>query len=129
MLLDPFLSQVISQCSEDRLEQALRALYPEIEWPHDHVSPELTKWLRRGKRRPGLSLSTGRRNSFNGMVTCALLQTLEIDRPKAPRDRLSLAWAILDSREAQHIVGRVEELESARAEWRERVSNSPPFRQ
>lgn len=124
MILDPFLSQVIGHCSEDRLLQALRAIYPEIEWPENEVLRELQTWRHKGLQRPGIALSTGRRNSFKGMVTCAFLSVLGIDRPKAPRDRMTLAWAILGSAEARSLLGRVEELDVARAEWEERYGAS-----
>lgn len=118
MLLDPFIAQVIGQCSDVRLLQALRELYPDIDWTEEQTMPELTKWLHKAAQRPGAALSTGRRNSFNGMTTCALLHVLEVDQPKGPRNRLALAWALLDSAEGKRIVGQVDELESARSEYR-----------
>lgn len=121
MVLEPFLIQVIGGCNAERLLQALRVLYPDIEWPAEDATIELEGWLRKGKRRPRLALSTGRRNSFNGMATCAFLHALEVERPKAERNRLTLAWDVLGSAEARRIVGRVEELETARLEWQRRI--------
>lgn len=126
MILDPFLIQVIGNCKAERLLQALRVLYPDIEWPAEDAIPELERWLRKGKQRPGLALSTGRRNSFKGMATCAFLHALEIDRPKAERNRLMLAWDVLGSVEARRIVGHVEELETARLEWQKRIAHLVP---
>jgi hypothetical protein len=124
MILDPFLVRVIGGCDAERLLEALRTLYPDINWPTEEVMPELERWLRKGKQRPGLALSTGRRNSFKGMATCALLHTFEVDHPKAARNRLALAWDVLDSAEARRIVGRVEELEAARLEWQKQIGAS-----
>lgn len=123
MILDPFLIQVIGACNAKILLEALRILYPDIEWPAEEVIPELERWLRKGKQRPGLALSTGRRNSFKGMATCAFLHALEVDHPKAERNRLTLAWDVLDSAEARRIVGDIEELEAARLNWQKRIGS------
>ncbi|MEY2151097.1 hypothetical protein AB7849_09280 [Rhodanobacter sp. 115] len=127
MLLDPYLAQVIDHCTNDRLLLAMQALYPEMDWSptsKQWVLEELGKWRAKGSRKPGLALSTGRRNSFNGMATCALLDALQVDRPKAPRNRMTLAWAVLGSVEARHVIGHVDELETARAEREARYGPS-----
>lgn len=121
MILDPLLSDVIGRCTEHRLLEALRTLYPDNDWPATQICPQLTKWLRNAQRQPGLSLSTGRTNSFKGMATCALLQVLEVPSPKGPRNRMMLAWAILESSEAKRVLGPNEELDAARARWLEHV--------
>lgn len=118
MSLDTLVQQAMSQCTEMRLLVALREIYPDIAWTEEDDLPELTKWLAKSRQRPRLALSTGRRNSFKGMATCALLRVLEVESPKAPRTAHDVAWAVLDSAEGQRIVGDSEEREAKREERR-----------
>lgn len=64
------------------------------------------------KKKPGLALSTGGRNSYRGIYTCALLDVIGVKNPKSARNRTKLAWDILESPTGSKILGVVPELEA-----------------
>lgn len=118
MILDPYLVKATSEVTSNQLFDAFAKLYPD--WsPFEGDDLEMIEaWLQKLRQKPGLALSTGRRNSAHGMLTCSLLEVLGVDTPKAQRSRLVLAWAILDSPVGCKVIGVAPDLDSERAKRR-----------
>ena len=118
LILDPYMVRAMERVTPDRLYDSLARLYPDLDWD-DSEQKEISaswlpKWLAKARKRPGTALSTGRRNSMSGMVTCALLDALGAPSPKTARTRIDVAWALLDSPEGRNILGSLPELEAER---------------
>ena len=119
MLLDPFIIQAVSGITADQIYEAWLILYPEYaveerdaDQERNDVVASIDVWLGRVRKKPGAALSTGRRNSFRGELTCALLHVLHVPAPKTARVRMDVAWSILNSAIGRANVGVAEELES-----------------
>lgn len=122
LLLDPYMIKAMERVTPDRLYVSLARLYPDLDWDDPEqkkISGSwLPKWLTKARSRPGSALSTGRRNSMGGMVTCALLDTMGAPSPKASRTRFDVAWDLLDSPEARSVLGVLPELDAEREKRR-----------
>lgn len=116
MKLDPYLVKAVAGVTSKQIYDAFARLYADADPNEGDYLPWIEKWLGKLRTRPGLALSTGRRNSLRGVLTCALLDVLGVARPKAERDRMTLAWAILRSPVGYTSIGHTPELD---AEWEE----------
>lgn len=114
MILDPYLIKAVSGVAPKQIYDAFARLYADMEPNEGEYLPWIEKWLEKLRMKPGRALSTGRRNSLRGVLTCSLLDVLGVVRPKAERDRMTLAWAILRSPVGRSSIGSVPELD---AEW------------
>lgn len=121
MLLDPYIVKSASGVTAVQVLDAFIKIYPDIGVPKESDEASYNEnlviveaWMQKLRRKPGLALSTGGRNSSKGVLTCALLEALGVDRPKATRTRMMVAWAVLNSPEGRKAVGQVPELEAER---------------
>lgn len=114
LVLDPYIVKATSGVTAEQIVDAFHRLYPDWDRLVDEDVLLVGKWLEKLRRKPGLSLSTGRTNSFKGVLTCSLLHVLDVEMPKTVRTRMDLAWAILDSTKARQVLGYVRELEAER---------------
>lgn len=118
MNLDPYIVLAASQVRAEQLIASFVRLYPD--WlPVDTDDVEfINSWLLKLSRKPGLALSTGRTNSFKGLLTCCLLDVLGVNLPRSPRTRAVLAWAILDSPGGRAQIGHPADLDAERIKYR-----------
>ena len=116
MILDPYIIRAGAAIDAARMLAALRRLYPDAGVDDAGDTELIDAWLKKFKRKPGLALSTGRTKSDKGMLTCCMLDALAVDRPKAARARMQVAWAILNSHEGQRLAASAE-LDVERAKW------------
>lgn len=115
MILDHYIVKATSGITAQQLFEACAKLYPESGAISQDYEPEIERWLKRLRNtKPGAALSTGRRNSLRGELTCALLEVLEVPHARAKRNRMELAWAILDSPVGAKHVGPAPELNAVR---------------
>jgi hypothetical protein len=119
MLLDPYLMKATSGITSAEVFEAFARLYPDVSPQLDEYAPWIEAWLVKLRRKPGSALSTGRRNSLRGAMTCALLEVLGVLRPKAERNRMALAWAILDSPRGATSIGSAPELAAVRPKFQD----------
>ena len=121
LILDPYIIKAVSGVTAEQIFHATRKLYPEyLVHKFEDEQPELDKWLEKLTSRPGLALSTGRRRSARGEYTCALLDVLGEERPKAVRSRMYLAWDVILSPVGQKNIGDAPELEKEKLAWKAR---------
>lgn len=125
MILDPHLITSIAAVTAAEIAVSFLNLYPDMGPLDEGDMQDVERWLAKARRRPGTALSTGRRNSMRGMFTCCLLDVLKVPLPRSARDRMTMAWAILNSENGAALVGSVPELEVARAEWKQRCGAKP----
>lgn len=114
MILDPYIVKATTGITSKQIISAFAKIYPEYNNSSslNEYKAEVEDWLINLRKKPGLALSTGRRNSKRGMLTCSLLDVLGVAHPKAERNRMDLAWAILDSPGGSKSIGYVPELEA-----------------
>lgn len=127
-VLDPYIVRAVGSVSAIDVAQAVWDLYPDlVVGEASEEAPLIEAWLVKLRKRPGLALSTGGRNSDRGLYTCALLSTMGIQAPKARMARTQLAWSILDSELGRRNIGDAPELDSQRI-LRDRKEQRPlPF--
>ncbi len=118
MILDPYMIKGIEGITSDQIFNSFAKLYIDVNPSKTEYLPSIDKWLVKLRKVPGTALSTGGRNSLRGVLTCSLLDVLEVKNPRAARNRYQLAWAILESNHAIKSIGHVSELEEARAKKR-----------
>lgn len=118
MILDDYMVKAVSTVTAKQLYDSLVKLYADIEFEESDYIPSIEKWLSKLRKKPGLALSTGGRNSYRGVYTCSLLDVIGITNPKAVRNRTKLAWDILESQVGSKILGVVPELEMAKEKRR-----------
>lgn len=115
MLLDPYIVTAITEVTARQVFDAYSKFYPEYEAVREKYEPEIERWLKALREtKPGRALSTGRRNSLRGELTCALLEVLGVENARAQRNRMEVAWAILDSPTGRQSIGVSPELEAER---------------
>ncbi len=114
VLLDPYIVKAVSSATQKQLVSSFARLYPEFQ-STDEWAVEMDSWLAKLKQKPGLALSTGRRNSERGLLTCSLLEVLGVANPKAARTRMNLAWDIINSPVGSKLIGPAVELDAERA--------------
>lgn len=115
MVLDSYIVKAIATVTVEQLFDAFAKLYPEYMAIRTEYEAEMQRWLKKLREtKPGLALSTGRRNSLRGEFTCALLDALGVQNPRAERNRMDLAWAILDSPVGRQSIGVCPELDAER---------------
>lgn len=114
-VLDPYIVRAVASVSAVEVAHAVWHLYPDVvEGESSAEVPYVEAWLKELRAKPGLALSTGRRNSDRGLYTCALPSCLGVEFPKGARVRNDLAWAILDSEIGRKNIGAAPELEVQR---------------
>lgn len=122
MILDPYLVKAVSGVTSKQIYDAFAKLYADTKPNESDYLPWIEKWLEQLRMKPGRALSTGRRNSQRGVMTCALLDVLGVVRPKAERDRMTLAWTILRSPVGCMSIGQIPKLD---AEWEAQKDRYP----
>jgi hypothetical protein len=125
IILDPYIIKATQGIQASEIFDALLEIYSDIITEVDRAEfiPLINKWMGKLWKKPSLALSTGGRNSYKGLFTCALLHTMKVLAPKATRVRMHLAWSILDSEIAiQRLSPIPAELEQAQLERSSRYS-------
>lgn len=113
MILDPYIVKAASDVTAKQVYDSFAKLYADVDPKEENFIQYIEGWLIKLRKKPGTALSTGRRNSSKGVMTCALLDVLGVDKPKAARCRSTLAWTIIKSPRGRRSIGPSAELDAA----------------
>lgn len=127
-ILDPYIIRAIHSVNAKEIDVAAGVLYPDLlesESPEEDIQL-IQKWLDKLRKKPGLALSTGRRKSDRGILTCSLLAVLGVQMPKSARTRTQLAWDIVNSYVGKKNIGTAPELDAERSRCEELAKQPRP---
>lgn len=114
MILDYYIVKATSGITPKEVFETFTKLYPDYDLCESDYLGLIEDWLQKLRMKPGLALSTGKRNSLRGVLTCSLLNVLGVNLPKATRNRMEVAWAIIDSPIGGKKIGYAPELDAER---------------